>query len=67
MFAQHAAGAIEVERSLHESFFREFGLSEEEVAATPMAPTNLAYTSYLIGHPGVASTAAGEGQETLPV
>ena len=47
MFAQHAAGAIEVERSLHESFFREFGLSEEEVAATPMAPTNLAYTSYL--------------------
>jgi thiaminase (transcriptional activator TenA) len=48
MFAQHAAGAIEVERSLHESFFRDFGLSDEEVTATPMAPTNLAYTSYLL-------------------
>jgi thiaminase/transcriptional activator TenA len=48
MFAQHAAGAIEVERSLHRSFFRDFGLSDEEIAATPMAPTNLAYTSYLL-------------------
>jgi thiaminase (transcriptional activator TenA) len=48
MFAQHAAGAIEVERSLHESFFRDFGLSNEQVASTPMAPTNLAYTSYLL-------------------
>jgi thiaminase (transcriptional activator TenA) len=47
MFAQHAAGAIEVERSLHESFFADFGLSDEEVTATPMAPTNLAYASYL--------------------
>ncbi|MGH2782896.1 MAG: TenA family protein [Thermoleophilaceae bacterium] len=48
MFAEHAAGAIEVERSLHEGFFGEFGLSDEEVAAVPMAPTNLAYTSYLL-------------------
>jgi thiaminase/transcriptional activator TenA len=48
MFAQHAAGAIEVERSLHESFFRDFGLSDEQIAATPIAPTNLAYTSYLL-------------------
>ncbi|HET8978586.1 MAG TPA: thiaminase II [Solirubrobacteraceae bacterium] len=48
MFAQHAAGAIEVERSLHESFFCDFGLSAEEVAGAPMAPTNLAYTSYLL-------------------
>jgi thiaminase/transcriptional activator TenA len=48
MFAQHAASAIEVERSLHESFFRDFGLSSEQVAATAVAPTNLAYTSYLL-------------------
>ncbi len=48
MFNQHAAGAIEVERSLHEGFFRELGVSVEELAATPMAPTNLAYTSYLL-------------------
>jgi thiaminase/transcriptional activator TenA len=48
MFAEHAAGAIAVERELHETFFAELGLSEADVAATPMAPTNLAYTSYLL-------------------
>ena len=48
MFNEHAAGAIAVERQLHESFFSDFGLSETDVAATPMAPTNLAYTSYLL-------------------
>ncbi|MBI4634774.1 MAG: thiaminase II [Candidatus Rokubacteria bacterium] len=48
MFNEHAAGALKVERALHESFFREFGLSPEAVARTPLAPTNLAYTSYLL-------------------
>jgi thiaminase/transcriptional activator TenA len=48
MFNEHAAGAIAVERELHASFFSEFGLSENDVASTPMAPTNLAYTSYLL-------------------
>ncbi|MBI4611170.1 MAG: thiaminase II [Candidatus Rokubacteria bacterium] len=48
MFNEHAAGALKVERSLHESFFQEFGLTPGDVAATPMAPTNLAYTSYLL-------------------
>ncbi len=48
MFNEHAAGAIAVERSLHEGFFADLGLSEEDAARTPMAPTNVAYTSYLI-------------------
>ena len=48
MFAHHAEGAVAVERSLHESFFAEFGLSAEDVARTPVTPTNLAYTSYLL-------------------
>ena len=48
MFCHHAAGAIEVEKQLHDSFFRDFGLSPEAVDRTPMAPTNLAYTSYLL-------------------
>ncbi len=48
MFAQHAAGAIEVERSLHEGIFGDLGLSEDDVARTPVAPTCLAYTSYLL-------------------
>jgi thiaminase/transcriptional activator TenA len=48
MFNEHAAGALKVERTLHESFFKDFGLSPDAVAATPLAPTNLAYTSYLL-------------------
>ncbi len=48
MFNEHAAGALKVERTLHESFFRDFGLSPKQVTATPLAPTNLAYTSYLL-------------------
>jgi thiaminase (transcriptional activator TenA) len=48
MFNEHAAGALKVERSLHESFFLDFGLTSEGVASTPLAPTNLAYTSYLL-------------------
>jgi len=48
MFNEHAAGALKVERALHEGFFEEWGLSPETVAATPPAPTNLAYTSYLL-------------------
>jgi thiaminase/transcriptional activator TenA len=48
MFNEHAAGALKVERALHESFFREFGLGPQQVAATPLAPTTLAYTSYLL-------------------
>jgi thiaminase/transcriptional activator TenA len=48
MFNEHAAGALRVERALHESFFTEFGLSSSDVATTPLAPTNLAYTSYLL-------------------
>src|SRR5215467_470719 len=48
MFNEHAAGALKVERALHEGFFQEFGLTPEGVAATPLAPTNQAYTSYLL-------------------
>jgi thiaminase/transcriptional activator TenA len=54
MFSEHAAGALRVERALHESFFGEWGLTTSDVAETPLAPTNLAYTSYLIA---VAHTA----------
>jgi thiaminase (transcriptional activator TenA) len=48
MFNEHAANALAVERALHESFFREFGLTPETVTATPLAPVNQAYTSYLL-------------------
>src|SRR5256885_6487071 len=48
MLNEHSAGALRVERSLHETFFRDFGLAEKDVATVPLAPTNLAYTSYLL-------------------
>jgi thiaminase (transcriptional activator TenA) len=48
MFNEHSAEALRVERALHEGFFQEFGLSPDDVAATPLAPTNTAYTSYLL-------------------
>jgi thiaminase/transcriptional activator TenA len=48
MFSAHARGAIEVERSLHQGFFTELGIAAEEVRATPLSPTTLAYTSYLL-------------------
>jgi thiaminase/transcriptional activator TenA len=48
MFAEHAKTALVVERALHEEFFRDWGLTPAEVERTPIAPTNLAYTSYLV-------------------
>ena len=48
MLTEHAANALRVERTLHEGFFREFELSAEAVVATPLAPTTLAYTHYLL-------------------
>ncbi len=60
MFAEHAAGAIAVEHQLHESFFKDFGLSERDVRTTELAPTNLAYTSYLL-----ATTYRGSFAEAL--
>ena len=48
MLSDHAAGALRVERTLHEGFFREFELTPEDVLATPLAPTTLAYTHYLL-------------------
>jgi thiaminase/transcriptional activator TenA len=48
MFCEHAAGAIAVERQLHERIFAELGLTADRAATATMAPTNLAYTSYLL-------------------
>ena len=48
MFNEHAAGALQVEQSLHAGFFSDFGLSKTDVRETSMVPTNLAYTSYML-------------------
>jgi thiaminase/transcriptional activator TenA len=61
LFSKNAASAIEVERALHAEFFGEFGLSLDEVRATPPAPTNRAYTSYLLAACYGGSFAEGLG------
>jgi thiaminase (transcriptional activator TenA) len=48
MFADHAKEVLVGERSLHEAFFGEWGMSEADVYTTPQTPTTLAYTSYLL-------------------
>lgn len=48
MFNEHSAGAVMVERSLHDSFLKDLGIPETELDRTPIAPTTLAYTSYLL-------------------
>ncbi len=48
MFSEHAAGAIAVERSLHEGFLKDLGVAREEAEGTEASPTTLAYTSFLL-------------------
>ncbi len=48
LFNDSAKNALVVERALHGSFFAQWGLSSEEVMATPMAPSTMLYTSYLL-------------------
>ena len=55
-----AIGSLEAERALHESYFKDFGLSVEEVESRRPAPTTLAYTSYLI-----SATYSGSFAEAL--
>ncbi|MFW6135921.1 MAG: thiaminase II [Chloroflexota bacterium] len=47
-FSEHARDTLVVERALHDSFFTGWDLTPEQVYATPVAPTTLAYTSYLL-------------------
>jgi thiaminase (transcriptional activator TenA) len=47
-FASSAREAVVVERALHEDFFRKFGVSAAEAAATQPSPTCSHYTHYLL-------------------
>jgi thiaminase (transcriptional activator TenA) len=48
MFAAHAQSALNVERLLHEGYFAGWGLTPDDIDATPATPTTVAYTSYLL-------------------
>jgi thiaminase/transcriptional activator TenA len=59
MFARHAAGAIAVERRLHESLLADLGIDPAAADAADPAPTTLAYTSYLLAAARGGSYAEG--------
>jgi thiaminase/transcriptional activator TenA len=58
-FNRDAIETLEAERALHLSYFKDFGLSEEELRAKPPAPTTLAYTRYLLSTACSSSFAEG--------
>jgi len=58
-FANAAEEAIVVERALHGSFFRHYGITPEVFAATPLSPACHHYVSYLL------ATAYAEPYEVL--
>ncbi|MPZ76806.1 MAG: thiaminase II [Deltaproteobacteria bacterium] len=47
LFAHHALGAVEVERSFHASFGKSLGLSREQLDAVIKAPVTQAYIDHL--------------------
>ena len=58
-FAKSAEGAIVVERALHASFFRQYGITAEVFAGTALSPACHHYVSYLL------ATAYAEPYEVL--
>ncbi len=61
MFAAHAADAVAAELELHGTLLAELGISREIVERAEPAPTNLAYTSYLLATVRGGSYAEGLG------
>jgi thiaminase (transcriptional activator TenA) len=47
LFARHALGAVEVERSFHTSFGKSLGLSAKQLDAVPKGPITQAYIGHL--------------------
>ena len=61
MFARHAADAIAVEKTLHGSLLADLGIDPVRAERAEPAPTNLAYTSYLLAAAGHGTFADGVG------
>jgi thiaminase/transcriptional activator TenA len=47
-FGHYLLNTLLVERDLHRRYGEKFGLTPQQMAATPMAPTNYAYTRHLL-------------------
>lgn len=48
MFNRHASDSLAVEQALHEGFLKELGMHVEQVRSTSFAPTNRAYSDFLL-------------------
>jgi thiaminase/transcriptional activator TenA len=59
MFASHAHGALEVERSLHAGLLGDLGVAPDAFRDASATPTTLAYTSYLLASCHQGSFAEG--------
>jgi thiaminase/transcriptional activator TenA len=59
-FGELLLGTIGDEQALHRAYATQFGLTSEQMAATPMAPTTYAYTRHLL-----ATAATGTLPELL--
>jgi thiaminase (transcriptional activator TenA) len=61
MFARHAAEVFTVERSLHGELLPALGIDPAALDSTELAPTTLAYNSYLLAVTGGGTYAEGVG------
>lgn len=57
-FGESLLHTLQVEQALHQTFAAQFGLTVGEMMATPMAPTNYAYTRHLLHIAATGSLAA---------
>ncbi|HZZ49489.1 MAG TPA: thiaminase II [Pseudonocardia sp.] len=61
MFADHAAGAIRAEQEMHAELAEALGLDPRQLLESPVAPTTVAYRSYLLATVYGGSFAEGLG------
>jgi thiaminase (transcriptional activator TenA) len=61
MFARHFIGVVAVEQQLHDDLLGDLGIDPAAADAAEMAPTNLAFTSYLVATARGGSYAEGVG------
>ena len=61
MFARHFIGVVAVEQQLHDTLLAELGIDPGVADGAEMAPTTLAYTSYLLATARGGSYAEGVG------
>ena len=61
MFARHFIGVVAVEQQLHDSLLADLGIDPAIVRGAEMAPTTLAFTSYLLATARGGSYAEGVG------